>query len=190
MKEIRFHGRGGQGAVIASKIISQAAFLEGLFVQSFPQYGVERRGAPVVAFARIEETGKRIYIRSQIYNPDYVIVLDETLFEVVNVLNGLKDGGLVLINSAKLPDSFNIPDNYEVATVDASGIAVNWKLGTEATPIVNTAILGAFVKATGIVKLDSLLKAIEDNVPVKKENNINAAKDAFNQVKILNRQKV
>jgi len=182
MIEIRFHGRGGQGAVVASKILADAAFREGKYVQSFPQFGVERRGAPVTAFLRIGESGENLFVRSHIYKPDHLIVLDPTLIQAVNVLEGLKEGAVVLINSPDPPETLDIPENYNVATVDASQIAVKNKLGSPTQPIVNTAILGAFVKVTGIVSLESLLAAIEDGAPVKKEVNKKAAKEAYEQV--------
>lgn len=182
MIEIRFHGRGGQGAVVASKILANAAFREGKYVQSFPQFGVERRGAPVTAFLRIGESGEDLFVRSHIYEPDHLIVLDPTLIQAIDVFEGLKEGAIVLINSADPPESFGIPKNYNVATVDASQIAAKHKLGSPTQPIVNTAILGAFVKITGIVSLDSLLAAIEDGAPVKKEENKASAKEAYEQV--------
>jgi 2-oxoacid:acceptor oxidoreductase gamma subunit (pyruvate/2-ketoisovalerate family) len=182
MIEIRFHGRGGQGAVIASKIFADAAFREGKYVQSFPQFGVERRGAPVTAFLRIGGPGEDLFVRSHIYEPDHLIILDPTLLQAVDVFEGLKEGAYVLVNSADPPENLGIPEIYNVATVDASQIAVKHKLGTPTQPIVNTAILGAFVRVTEIVTLDSLLAAIEDGVPVKQEENKEAAKEAYEKV--------
>jgi 2-oxoacid:acceptor oxidoreductase gamma subunit (pyruvate/2-ketoisovalerate family) len=184
MIEIRMHGRGGQGAVIASKILADAAFLEGKYVQSFPQFGVERRGAPVAAFVRIAE-GEAYFVRSLIYEPDHVIVLDPTLLEAVNVLQGVKKGGWILVNHPGDPKDLQIAADYRVATVDAARIAVAHGLGSPTQPIVNTSILGAFVKVTEIVSLDSLLKAIEKGVPLKKEENVKAAMEAYEAVKFL-----
>ncbi len=183
MLEIRFHGRGGQGTVVASKILAEAAFLERHYVQSYPQYGVERRGAPVTAFLRIGEKGERLFVRSHIYEPDWIIVLDATLLESINVFEGLKDNGWVVINTSATPDKIDVPVKFRIATVDASGIALKWGLGSKAQPIVNTSILGGFVKATGLVSLDSLKKAIVENVPVKPEDNAGAAEEAYNNVK-------
>ncbi len=181
MIEIRIHGRGGQGAVVASEVLVTAAFLEGKFVQSFPLFGVERRGAPVMAFARISE--KPIRARYSIYNPDHIIVLDPTLIEAVNVTDGLKEGGWILVNSPHPPSFFqNLAHRYRVATVDANSIAVAHRLGTSTAPIVNTAILGAFSRITGIIGFDSLAKAIKEVVPFKPEDNVAAAKDAFDKV--------
>ena len=99
MIEIRFHGRGGQGAVIASNILAEAAFKEGKYVQAFPFFGIERRGAPILSFTRIDE--KAIRIKNQIYNPDCIVVLDPTLIDAVDVTSGLKENGLILLNTDK-----------------------------------------------------------------------------------------
>lgn len=184
MIEIRMHGRGGQGTVVASKILADAAFRDGKYAQSFPQYGVERRGAPVVAFTRIAEHENELAVRSNIYEPHHIVILDPTLIGAVDVFHGLKEGGWVIINTPESPEKFNIDPKYRVATVDASGIAIKYRLGSKTQPIVNTAILGAFVRATGIVTLDSLLTAIEENSPAKKEENVKAAEEAYNSTKI------
>ncbi len=181
MVEIRFHGRGGQGSVIASNILAEAAFKEGKHVQSFPHFGVERRGAPVVAFTRIGD--ERIRIKHKIYNPDCIIILDPTLIKAVNVIKGLKENGLILVNSDKDPKKFPCSKEFKVATVNASNIAVKHSLGTKSTPIVNTAILGALSKFTGIVKLDFILKAIDERVPLKQKENRDAAKEAYEKVR-------
>jgi len=182
MIEIRFHGRGGQGAVVASKILADAAFREGKYVQSFPQFGVERRGAPVTAFLRIGGPGEDLFVRSHIYEPDHLIILDSTLLQAVDVFEGLKPGGIILVNSTDPPKNLDIPEVFNVATVDASQIAVKHKLGSPTQPIVNTAILGAFVRVAELVTLNSLLDAIEKGVPMKREENKAAAKEAFEQV--------
>jgi len=182
MIEVRFHGRGGQGSVIASSILAEAAFKEGKHVQSFPHFGVERRGAPVLAFTRIDD--ERIRIKHEIYTPDCIVVLEPALLEVVNIASGLKPEGMVLVNSDRDPKSFPYSGQYKVATVDAIHIAVANGLGTKASPIVNTAIMGAFARFTGIVSLDSILNAIEEKVPIKKKENQNAAKEAYEKVRI------
>ena len=181
MIEIRIHGRGGQGAVIASKLLAWAFFKEGKYIQSFPTYGVERRGAPVAAFVRVDD--KPVLIRSQIYEPDHIIVLDPTLIESVDVTKGLKKGGWILINTTREPSEFSKLTHFKVACVDASGIAVKYQLGSKSHPIVNTGILGAFARVTRFVSLDSTVEAIVENVPLMAENNAKAAKEAFEKVR-------
>lgn len=182
MIELRFHGRGGQGAVVASKTLAQAAFRTGRYVQSYPDYGVERRGAPVVAFARIAEEGDDTFVRQDIREPDHLLILDATLLATAAPLTGLRPGGWVVVNSPDPPDRLGIDASFRVATVDASRIALDHGLGSAAQPVVNTAILGAFVRATGIVTLEDLLAAIEHEVPVKGAENRAAAQDAYDHV--------
>jgi len=181
MIEVRFHGRGGQGAVIASEVLAAAAFREGRYVQAFPSFGVERRGAPVMAFTRIAD--RPIRLRCQIYEPDHIVVLDPTLLEAVDVTAGLKEGGWVIINSEREPAAFNLPKGFRVATVDANSIAIKHKLGPKSAPIVNTAILGAFAKATGIVGLEALAEAVRETVPFNPEGNVAAACEAYLEVR-------
>lgn len=181
MIEIRFHGRGGQGAVIASNMLAEAAFSEGRHVQSFPHFGVERRGAPVAAFARISDA--YIRRRHRIHNPDCVVVLDPTLIDTVDVISGLKERGLILINSDKPPGNFNFKNRFRVATVNASEIARQNGLGGKAAPIVNTAMLGALSRFTKFIKIESIFGAIKESAPLKKEENLNAAKEAYEKVR-------
>ncbi|MGB7296407.1 MAG: 2-oxoacid:acceptor oxidoreductase family protein [Candidatus Aminicenantales bacterium] len=177
MIEIRFHGRGGQGTVVASKVLADALAKEGNYVQAYPEFGVERRGAPVIAFIRIDD--KPIYDKSRIYEPNHVIVVDPTLVEAIDVTEGLKEGGIIIINSEKDPASFKFPAKFKVATINATGIAVKHKLGTLAAPIVNTAIVGAVVKILDLTKLEPLLAAIKEGVPTRPEDNMAAAKEAY-----------
>jgi 2-oxoisovalerate ferredoxin oxidoreductase gamma subunit len=177
MIEIRFHGRGGQGVVIASEVLADAAFHEGKRVQSFPAFGVERRGAPVMAFTRIDD--KPIRIRSQIYQPDHIIILDPTLLEVLDVTAGLKAGGTVLLNSADDPTVFGLHDRFCVGTVNANHIAFKYRLGPRNAPIVNTAILGAFAQLTKIVGLEALCEAVRAAVPIRPDENVAAVKEAY-----------
>ena len=179
MIEIRFHGRGGQGAVIASKILAAALFKEGKYAQAFPAFGAERRGAPVMAFTRFDK--KTITRRCQVYEPDHVVVLDEPIVEVVDVTAGLKTGGWILINSPKPSSTFPKLAKYRVATVDANRIAHENGLGTATAPVVNTVILRAFAKATGLVGLKAIVEGIQENVPSKTEANVAAAKAAYEQ---------
>ncbi len=181
MIEIRFHGRGGQGSVIASKILAKAFFKEGKYVSAFPYYGVERRGAPVTAFTRVDD--KPIRAKYQIYEPDYVIVLDPSLLGPVDVLRGLKKDGWILVNTIKTPKELKEKLNFpHIATVDATTIAIRHRLGSQAAPIVNTAILGAFAKVSGLVKIETVMDAIREMAPVKQEENALAAKDAYESV--------
>jgi len=158
LKEIRIHGRGGQGSVTAAELLAHAAFLEGKWVQAFPYFGAERRGAPVKAFARISD--KPILVHSQVYNPHYVIVLDHAIYKVVDVTEGLEKDGIVIVNTAKKPEEMSMK-NHRVATVDATGIALELNLLVAGSPVVNTAIVGAFAKATDEVKLEHVLEAIK-----------------------------
>ncbi|MGB9823597.1 MAG: 2-oxoacid:acceptor oxidoreductase family protein [Candidatus Hydrothermia bacterium] len=185
MVEIRMHGRGGQGAVVASKILADAAFKVGKYAQSFPQFGVERRGAPVVAFTRIAESDKELPVRSNIYEPDHIVILDPTLLFLPETFSGLKEGGWVIVNSPDEPEALNVPHKYKLAVVDASEIAVKFGLGSKAQPIVNTAILGAFAKVLGdIIPLEAILESIPEEVPIKPDANQKACEEAYNQTKI------
>jgi len=154
LKEIRLHGRGGQGSVTAAEIIAVAAFEDKRFSQAFPAFGVERRGAPVMAFARIAD--KPIRVRSQIYEPDYVIVQDVTLLDVVDVASGLKPDGKIIINTDRSREQLKLNTKAEVINIDATKIAMEI-LGR---PIVNTTMLGAFCGASREIGLESLNKAI------------------------------
>ena len=177
MVEIRFHGRGGQGTVVASKILADAIAKEGNWVQAYPEFGVERRGSPVVAFIRIDD--KPIYDKSRIYTPDYVVVVDPTLVEAIDVTEGLKPGGTIIINSDRRPEDFPFHGRFNVRTVNATEIAVGHKLGSLAAPIVNTAIAGAVIKILGLTKFESLAAAIREGIAIKPEDNVKAAQDAY-----------
>jgi 2-oxoacid:acceptor oxidoreductase gamma subunit (pyruvate/2-ketoisovalerate family) len=181
MIEIRFHGRGGQGAVVASKVLAVAFFHENLYVQSFPAFGVERRGAPVMAFLRVDR--QSINLRVNIYQPDHIIVLDPTLLGAIDVTAGLKQDGWILINSHQPPGEFRELRGFRTATVDATSIAIENGLGSRTNPIVNTAILGSFSKVTGLVGIDSIALAIREEVPGKKNENVKAAREAYQGVK-------
>ncbi|MBW2145501.1 MAG: 2-oxoacid:acceptor oxidoreductase family protein [Deltaproteobacteria bacterium] len=180
MIEVVFRGRGGQGAVIASKLLAIAFHLEGKYVQSFPQYGGERRGAPVAAFLRVDE--REIALRCNIYKADRLVVLDETLPSTVTLNQGLKDGGWILLNTGKPVDHFAFGVQYRLACIDAGRIAVEEGLGSLSQPIVNTAVLGAYARITEEVSLESILAAIDEEVPHKPKANREAAKKAFDLV--------
>jgi len=175
--EVRFHGRGGQGVVTAADILAMAAFFDGKECQSFPYFGVERRGAPVTAFVRIDS--KPVRTRSQIYTPDYVVVQDPTLLEVTNVVEGLKEGGKVILNTEKSPGDIRLDTKAEVCTLDATRLALDI-LGA---PIVNTTMLGIFAAATGEITLDGLKKAIEARFPEKLAvKNVKAVEEAYSKM--------
>lgn len=157
MIEIRWHGRGGQGAVTSVELLALAAIGEGRYAQGFPSFGPERRGAPVAAFNRVAE--ERIRVRSGVYTPDVVVVLDESLVGLVNVAEGLKPDGVLIVNTTKPAKDIRdiVKFSGRIALVDATGIA--WKeLGV---PITNTTMLGALVGVTKIVKFDSLKGPID-----------------------------
>lgn len=184
MRELRIHGRGGQGAVIASKLLADALFREGHWVQSFPAFGVERRGAPVTAFLRIDD--EPIRIRCEIREPHDLIVLDPTLVTAVDVTTGLRPGGRILVNSPDSPEAFpHLLDRFQVITVDASDIATRHGLGTAGHPIVNTAILGATATGMGLVGLEAVCAAIREEVPFHPAENEAAAREAAESVKRL-----
>jgi len=176
---VRWHGRGGQGAVLgASMLGSAAALYEGKYAVSFPSFGAERRGAPVQAFTRISD--RAIRTRSQIYHPTTIIVLDDSLLSVVNITDGAQDGASILVNTRKSAEQLPaMPASLHITTVDATAIAREF-IGV---PIVNTAMLGALVGATGIVSLDSVKKAIAGTLPEKiVDRNIAAAEAAYRKV--------
>ncbi len=174
MKEVRIHGRGGQGSVTAAELLAVAAFEDGKFSQAFPFFGVERRGAPVTAFTRISD--KKIRLRSQIYEPDYVIVQDATLISAVDVTAGLKPDGIVIVNSEKSADEIGIDTETDVRTIDATGIA----LEIIGRPIVNTTLLGAFAGSTGEISIDSIKQSVLARFPGKiGEVNVQAAEKAY-----------
>jgi pyruvate ferredoxin oxidoreductase gamma subunit len=174
LKEIRIHGRGGQGSVTAAELIAVAAFEDGKWSQAFPYFGTERRGAPVTAFARISD--KKIRVRSQIYEPDYVIVQDPSLLSIVDVASGVKKDGLVIVNTEKPPGELKLNTSAKVKTIDATTLAIQ----VIGVPIVNTALLGAFAGATGQIRLESVNKAIRGRFPGKVgEKNVEAVKKAY-----------
>lgn len=179
MKEVRFHGRGGQGVVTAARILASAMFDEGKNVQAFPVFGLERRGSPVEAFLRYS-VNKPIPVRTYVHNPDCIVVFDQTLFKTVKVLNGLKQNGLLIINTSMHPSELNL-NVANVAVVDATAIS----LKTLGTPIVNTVMCGAFAAATNDVSLPSVLKAIQERFTGSLiENNVKAAMEGYKETKI------
>jgi pyruvate ferredoxin oxidoreductase gamma subunit len=178
MIEIRWHGRGGQGGVTAAELLAKAAYYDGYKgVQAFPYFGAERRGAPVRAFTRISD--EEVNVRSQVYTPDIVTVLDYTILDVIDVAEGLKEGGKIIINSPKGPGEIDIPSGH-IYTYDGTGIALKHGLLVAGLPVVNTTMLGAFAKATGLVKLETVQKVIMENWSGKVgEKNAAGAKESY-----------
>jgi pyruvate ferredoxin oxidoreductase gamma subunit len=183
--EVRWHGRGGQGAVTASKLLATSALAEDKFIQAFPEYGPERMGAPIQSFTRISETP--IKIHCHVTNPDIVVSLDPTLLGLVDVTEGLTEDGVLIINTEESPAQIREKlklKGRKVYTVDASKIAQE----TIGRPLPNTPLIGALIKATGLLKLDKVLIDIEDKFKKKfsskiVEGNINAIKRAYQEVK-------
>jgi len=180
MLEIRFHGRGGQGAVTSAELLAKAAIKEGKYGQAFPSFGPERRGAPVVAFCRIDE--KQIKIRSNINEPDIVLVLDPSILRIVNVAAGLKDDGILVTNTKHKADEIREELNLKckLAVVNANRIARE-ELGL---PITNTTMLGALLKAKAVVSPDSIIEPIRERFGRIAEKNIRAFKRAFEETEL------
>jgi pyruvate ferredoxin oxidoreductase gamma subunit len=173
--EIRWHGRGGQGAVTSAEMLALAAISEGKYAQAFPSFGPERRGAPVQAFVRV--AGQQIRVRSSITEPDVVVVLDPGLLKIVDVTSGLKSGGIVVINTTKtaqqIRDEFKI--KARIATIGATKIAQE-VLGV---PITNTTMIGAMLRARDIVKIESLSDPLKQRFGRLGDRNIESMKRAY-----------
>ncbi len=176
--EIRWHGRGGQGGVTSAELLAKAAHYDGYKgVQAFPYFGAERRGAPVKAFTRISD--RDINVRSQIYTPDIVAVLDPTIIDLIDVTEGLKEDGKVIINTPKSASEIDLPRGH-IYTYDGTGIALKHGLLVAGLPVVNTTMLGAFAKATGLVKIETVQKVIMEKWAGKiGEKNAAGAKEAY-----------
>jgi 2-oxoacid:acceptor oxidoreductase gamma subunit (pyruvate/2-ketoisovalerate family) len=177
MHKVRLHGRGGQGAVVASKILADAYFRKGLHVQAFPAFGMERRGAAVAAFVRA--AAEPVRQRGEIVDPNAVIVLDHTILKMADVTRGVSPGGIILVNHALAPQDVGLAGDFRVATVDATGIAVRHNIGTSLAPIVNAVILGAFARLDPALDQESMLAAVAAGVPSNVEANLAAAREAF-----------
>ncbi len=181
LKEIRWHGRGGQGAWTASEILAKAAILEGKYIQSFPEFGPERMGAPVNSYTRISE--EPINLHCSVYNPDIVVVLDPTLLKTVPVTQGLKENGVLIVNTKVTPTEIRRKLHLKTGkiwTVPATEIAIKI-LGR---PITNTAMIGAVARATQIIGLESIEKATNERFPTNvAEKNIAIIKEAYKEAK-------
>jgi len=182
MIEIRFHGRGGQGAVTSAEVLATAAINSGKYAQAFPSFGPERRGAPVIAFARISD--KKILNRTKIYTPDIVIVLDPSIMKIIDVTSGLKEEGLLVANTTQTPEELKKTlgtKNIKIATVNATRIA----LDILKRPITNIVMLGAVLKINPLVSIESLEEPLSQRFGKIAEKNILACKKAFEKVKII-----
>ena len=178
--EVRWHGRGGLGAVTSAELVARAAISEGKYAQSFPSFGPERRGAPVLAFLRVSD--EFIRTRTAISEPDVVAVLDPGLLHAVDVTSGLKKNGTIIINSRKSPAELKSEFGYKwpVATVDATKIARE----TIGIPITNTAMIGALLRITEAVKLDSVIEQLQERFGARAKANIEAMKRAYRETVI------
>jgi len=182
LTEIVFHGRGGQGSVTAANVLAYAALEAGnQGVQAFPFFGAERRGAPVKAFARISDT--EIYVRSQIHEPDIVMVLDTGIMDSVDITEGLKQQGAIVMNTPRSPDEIDMP--FRVLPVDATAIAIDHDIVVGGIPIVNTAILGALPHLIDSLSIDAIKHAITQRWSGDAgEANAAAAEQAYREVKL------
>ncbi len=179
LKEVRFHGRGGQGAVTSSQVLAIAAFYDGKFTQAFPNFGVERTGAPVESYTRIDD--RYINVRQQVYNPQYVIVLDPSLMANIDVTKGIDKEALIIVNSNKTPEELGLK-GFNAKSIDITKVA----LEVIGKPFVNIAALGAFAALSGEVSLEALNKAIDEKFSEKgkiSDLNKEACKVLFEQAK-------
>jgi 2-oxoacid:acceptor oxidoreductase gamma subunit (pyruvate/2-ketoisovalerate family) len=179
-QEIRFHGRGGQGAVLAARMLASACAVEGKCVASFPMYGFERRGMPVVAFTRVSE--EPIREKTQIYTPDCLMVIDPTLLNLKNLFDGLKEDGVLILNRPDPPAEPLHPNLKTVGVINATQVAL-CEIGRD---IPNTCLLGALAKTTGWVQLDSVLQGLADYFQGDLlKRNIRNAERGFAEVEVI-----
>lgn len=183
--EIRWHARAGQGAVTAAKLVAETALFQGRYMQAMPEYGPERTGAPLKAYTRVSDDP--IEVHNNIVNPDIVVVLDDTLLSTIDVTEGIKDDGVVIVNTVKSSDEIReilgVGDNIKVAVVDASGIA----LDTIKRDIPNTPIVAALSKVTGVIPIDALKENLVDSFSKKFtqeviDNNLASVDRAYEEV--------
>ena len=184
--EIRWHGRGGQGAKTASLLLADAAFNTGKYIQGFPEYGPERMGAPITAYNRISDTPIRVH--SNVYEPDYVVVVDDTLLETVDVTNGIKENGAILVNTNQKPEQIRqYLNGYKgkIYTIDATQISMDCLKAN----FPNTAMLSAIIKITGVMTKEQLLNDMKESFkhkfarkPEVIEPNMKAIERAYDEV--------
>jgi len=178
MKEIRIHARAGQGAITTATLLGYAYFLKGMYPYAFPNFGAARMGAPMNAFVRVDT--KPVRLRSQIYEPDYILVMDATLMRGFNCFSGLKEDGIAIINDKEGADLPKVKAKQGVFVVPATEIA----LKTIGRPLGNTALIGAFAAATGQLDLDTLLEVIKKRFKGKaQEGNIEAVKQGYEYIR-------
>ncbi len=183
MKEIRIHARAGQGAITTAALLGYAYFLKGMYPYAFPNFGAARMGAPMNAFVRVD--ARPVRLRSQIYTPDYVLVVDPTLMRGFNCFSGLKEEGVAIVNGKEGMDMPKVKARQRVIVVPAAEIA----LRTIGRPLANTALIGAFAAATGELDLKDILEVVEKRFGGKaKEGNIEAVKEGYNYVRTVNRK--
>ncbi len=180
MIEMRFHGRGGQGAVTSAELVAQAAIDTGKYATAFPSFGPERRGAPVVAFARVDD--RPIRLRSKIYRPDVVIVLDPSLLDITNPADGIREDGILIINTSHDVETIRKQLNYKgrLALVDAGHIAQE-VLGL---PITNTTMVGALMKGTKLLDVESLKEPFKRRFGKIAPRNIEAMERAWTETTV------
>jgi len=178
MREIKLLGRGGQGVVVASEILSRSCFVEGLYPQCYALFGGERRGAPVSAFARVDD--QKIYLKCDIERPNQLIVFDVGLLDIDRLADEVAPGGTILLNSDLKQKPAGL-SGYTLGTIDASGIALQKNLGA----LVNIPLLGAYVRLTRIVALETLVQVIRDKIPSAVEQNVAAAEEAYDTLDLL-----
>ncbi len=178
MIELKIRGRGGQGAVVASEMLGKACFLENKYPQSFSVFGGERRGAPVFGFLRVDS--EPILLKCQIQRPDHEIVFDLSLADLSEIVQELKPGGAILLNTSSGADEFPMLKAFRLGLVRAGAIARNAGLETTC----NTAVLGAYVRLTGLVQMESLIEALKEMLPSKIEANLRALKQGYEQAMV------
>jgi 2-oxoisovalerate/pyruvate ferredoxin oxidoreductase gamma subunit len=177
--DVRFHGRAGQGVVTVSRLLGEAALLEGKFIHAFPNFGPERMGAPVSAFTRIDEN--KFTVKSEVYNPDLIVIIDPTLVSDLKYYQGLKENGIVILNTKIVPNKVKEHlTNKEIWYIDGDNISRK-HLGRT---IANTVMLGAVVKVTALVKLDTIYHVLSKKFSQEiTEKNMKAIKEAFEEVR-------
>jgi pyruvate ferredoxin oxidoreductase gamma subunit len=178
LKEIRIHGRGGQGVVTAAELLAVAAFEDGKYAQAFPSFGSERMGAPVQSFVRIAD--HRVWARNQIYEPDYLIIQDNTLIGAIDVLKGLKSDGMVLVDSERSPEELGFKTTALIKTIPATKIA----LEIIGRAVQNTTLMGAFAGITGLLSVEAIKRSVMERFPGEVgEKNAQAVQKAFDMMK-------